>query len=179
MCDHGQRHPNMPNQLPKMIQARFLAFSIAHPGLGPRRVASSFAWAELVTAKQGNPTVKQTCRLARRSRRRAGRGRWQAACFLSDKDNELKGELTKTVDRLKARHIRIRAGRPQTNTNIEALHKTILEECWASASPAICSPSQRPALRARDLPALLQLRPLHHRCLTGGQIPADIIYGAP
>ena len=36
-----RRRPQMPNQLPKMIEERIVSFSIAHPGLGPRRVASS------------------------------------------------------------------------------------------------------------------------------------------
>jgi transposase InsO family protein len=48
---------------------------------------------------------------------------------LSDNGNEFKGEFTTTVERLKAEHTRIRAGRPQTNGNVEALHKTILDEC--------------------------------------------------
>jgi hypothetical protein len=30
----------MPNALPAMLEERVLAFAIAHPGLGPRRVAS-------------------------------------------------------------------------------------------------------------------------------------------
>src|SRR6202453_2625695 len=35
-----RRRPLMPNQLPKMIEERVLSFSIAHPGLGPKRVSS-------------------------------------------------------------------------------------------------------------------------------------------
>jgi transposase len=38
-----RRRPQMPNQLPKMIEERIVSFSIAHPGLGPRRVASELA----------------------------------------------------------------------------------------------------------------------------------------
>ncbi len=53
--------------------------------------------------------------------------------MLSDNGNEFKGDFTKTVDALKARHTRIHAGRPQTNGNVEALHKTILDECWRPA----------------------------------------------
>src|ERR1043166_1097117 len=30
-------------------------------------------------------------------------------------------------------HTRIHAGRPQTNGHVEALHKTILDECWRPA----------------------------------------------
>jgi transposase-like protein len=45
------RRPQMPNQLPKMIEQRIVAFSIAHPGLGPERVSSELArekWGEIV-----------------------------------------------------------------------------------------------------------------------------------
>src|SRR6204780_1449267 len=35
-----RRRPQMPDALPKMIEERIVSFSIAHPGLGPRRVAS-------------------------------------------------------------------------------------------------------------------------------------------
>ena len=37
-----RRQPQMPNQLPKMIEQRIVSFSIAHPGLGPKRVAPSW-----------------------------------------------------------------------------------------------------------------------------------------
>jgi transposase len=42
--------PQMPNALAKMIEERIVAFSIAHPGLGPKRVAS-----ELAREKWGAP----------------------------------------------------------------------------------------------------------------------------
>src|SRR3954449_4794197 len=35
-----RRRPQMPNQLSALLEQRILAFAIAHPGLGPRRVAS-------------------------------------------------------------------------------------------------------------------------------------------
>ncbi len=35
--------PQMPTALPKMIEERIVSFSIAHPGLGPKRVASELA----------------------------------------------------------------------------------------------------------------------------------------
>jgi hypothetical protein len=38
-----RRRPQMPNELPKIIEERIVSFSIAHPGLGPRRVASDRA----------------------------------------------------------------------------------------------------------------------------------------
>ncbi len=219
-----RRRPQMPNALPKMIEERIVSFSIAHPGLGPRRVsselarekwggiivspngvwkvlcrhglntrakrlgliagyaapyepprnpeperhidverpgelvgidcfyvgrlrgtegaiwqltaidiASSYAWAELVICKQGNPTARQTSVLARRVARELKAAGWKLERMLSDNGNEFKGDFTTTLQALKARHTRIHAGRPQTNGNVEALHKTILDECWRPA----------------------------------------------
>jgi transposase len=51
-----RRRPLMPNQLPKMIEQRIVSFSIAHPGLGPRRVASELArekWGGIVVSPNG------------------------------------------------------------------------------------------------------------------------------
>src|SRR3954463_11899160 len=51
-----RRRPQMPNQLPKMIEERILSFSIAHPGLGPKRVASELArakWGGIVVSPNG------------------------------------------------------------------------------------------------------------------------------
>ena len=219
-----RRRPQMPNALPKMIEERIVSFSIAHPGLGPRRVASelarekwggivvspngvwkvlcrhglntrakrlgliagyaapyepprdpeperhidvsrpgelvgidcfyvgrlkgtegaiwqltaidiasSYAWAELVICKQGNPTARQTSKLARRVARELKAAGWRLERMLSDNGNEFKGDFTKTIEALKVRHTRIHAGRPQTNGHVEALHKTILDECWRPA----------------------------------------------
>ncbi len=46
----------MPNQLPKMVEERIVSFSIAHPGLGPRRVSSELArekWGGIVVSPNG------------------------------------------------------------------------------------------------------------------------------
>ena len=46
----------MPNALPKMIEERIVAFSIAHPGLGPKRVASELArekWGGIIVSPNG------------------------------------------------------------------------------------------------------------------------------
>ena len=51
-----RRRPKMPNQLPKMIEERILSFSIAHPGLGPKRVASELRrpnWGGIVVSPNG------------------------------------------------------------------------------------------------------------------------------
>jgi transposase len=268
-----RRSPRMPNQLSKMVEERIVAFSLGHPGLGPKRVASelarpkwggivvspngvwkalcrhglntrarrlaliagyaasyepprdpgperhievshpgeligidcffvgrlqgtkgsiwqltaidvasSYAWAELVVCKEGkpaNPNAKQTSKLARRVAGGLREAGWQAERFLSDNGNEFKGEFTKTIGKLKARHTRIRAGRPQTNGNVEALHRTILDECWRPSFARYLHPALS-SLR-RDLEEYLRFYNfdrVHHGRLTAGQIPADIVYGA-
>lgn len=265
-----RRRPKMPNQLPKMVEERILSFSIAHPGLGPKRVsgelarpkwggivvspngvwkvlcrhglntrakrlglvagyaapyepprdpgperhidvqrpgelvgidcfyvgrlrgtegaiwqltaidvASSFAWVELVIAKQGNPTAKQTSKLARRVAADLKAADWRLGRLLSDNGNEFKGDFNETVGKLKARHTRIHAGRPQTNGNVEALHRTILDECWRPAFARYLQP-RLSGLR-RELDTYLRFYNfdrVHHGRLTDGQIPADIVYGA-
>jgi transposase len=265
-----RRRPKMPNQLSKMVEERIVSFSIAHPGLGPKRasselrrekwggivvspngvwkvlcrhglntrakryalvagyaapyepprdpgperhidverpgelvgidcfyvgrlrgtngaiwqltaidVASSFAWAELVICKQGNPTAKQTSALARRVAGELQSAGWRLERLLSDNGNEFKGQFTTTIDRLKAKHTRIHAGRPQTNGNVEALHKTILDECWRPAFARYLQP-RLTGLR-RELDTYLRFYNydrVHHGRLTGGQIPGDLVYGA-
>jgi transposase len=51
-----RRRPRMPNQLPAMVEERIVAFAIAHPGLGPKRVASELArpkWGGIVVSHNG------------------------------------------------------------------------------------------------------------------------------
>lgn len=51
-----RRRPQMPNALPKMIEERIVSFSIAHPGLGPRRVSSELArekWGAIIVSPNG------------------------------------------------------------------------------------------------------------------------------
>ena len=265
-----RRRPLMPNQLPKMIEERIVSFSIAHPGLGPRRVASelarekwggiivspngvwkvlcrhglntrakrlgliagyaapyepprdpgpeqhihvdhpgelvgidcfyvgrlkgtegaiwqltaidicsSYAWAELVVEKGHTPSARNTSRLARRVASDLRAAGWQLERFLSDNGNEFKGEFIATSARLDARHTRIHAGRPQTNGNVEALHKTILDECWRPAFARYIHP--RLAGLRRELDTYLRYYNydrVHHGRLTQGRIPADIVYRA-
>jgi transposase InsO family protein len=265
-----RRRPLMPNQLPKMVEERVLSFSIAHPGLGPKRVsselrrekwggiivspngvwkvlarhglntrakrfalvagyaapyepprdpgpeqhidvdhpgelvgidcfyvgrlrktdgaiwqltaidiASSYAWAELVVCKQGNPTATQTSKLARRVASDLKAAGWTLERFLSDNGNEFKSDFTTTIAKLKALHTRIHAGRPQTNGNVEALHKTILDECWRPAFARYIYPSLTGL--QRDLETYLRFYNhdrIHHGRLTQGRIPADIVYRA-
>ena len=266
-----RRRPQMPNQLPKMIEERIVSFSIAHPGLGPRRVsselarekwggivvsangvwkvlsrhglstrakrlgliagyaapyepprdpgpeqhidverpgelvgidcfyvgrlkgtegaiwqltaidiASSYAWAELVICKQGNPTARQTSKLAERVAKELQLAGWKLERMLSDNGNEFRGsDFSASLQKLKARHSRIHAGRPQTNGNVEALHKTILDECWRPAFARYIYP--RYSGLKRELETYLRFYNsdrVHHGRLTRGRIPAEIVYGA-
>jgi transposase InsO family protein len=127
----------------------------------------------------GSPSAEQTSRLARRIASDLKAAGWRLERLLSDKGNEFKGEFTKTVGRLKVKHTRIHAGRPQTNGNVEALHKTILDECWRPAFARYLQP-RLTGLR-RELDTYLRFYNhdrVHHGRLTRGQIPADIVYGA-
>lgn len=266
-----RRRPQMPNQLPKMVEERIVSFAIAHPGLGPRRVASelgrakwggivvsangvwkvlrrhglntrakrlgliagyqapyepprdpgperhidvqrpgelvgidcffvgrlkgtngaiwqltaidiasSFAWAELLVCPTDNPAATQTSKLARRVASDLKQAGWALERVLSDNGNEFRGnQFGQTIERLGARHTRIHAGRPQTNGNVEALHKTILDECWRPAFARYLYPRYT-GLR-RELDTYLRFYNhdrIHHGRLTCGQIPADIVYGA-
>jgi transposase InsO family protein len=266
-----RRRPQMPNQLPMMIEERILAFSIAHPGFGPKRVAaelarekwgaivvspngvwkvlcrhglntrtkrlalvagyaapyepprdpgpeqhidvdhpgelvgidcfyvgrlrktngaiwqltaidiaSSYAWTELVICKQGNPTAIQISKLADRVAAELTAAGWQLDRVLSDNGNEFRGHAFQaTLQRLNVTHTRIRAGRPQTNGHVEALHKTILDECWRPAFARYIYPSYTGL--QRDLQAYTTYYNndrVHNGRLTRGRIPANIVRGA-
>jgi transposase InsO family protein len=261
-----RRRPKMPNQLPAMVEERVLAFAIAHPGLGPRRIASelrrekwggllvsangvwralrrhglntrakrlslvagyrapyepprepapephieverpgelvgmdcfyvgrlrgtegavwqltaidvcsSFAWTELVVCREGNPSAKQTSKLARRVARELTAAGWRLERVLCDNGNEFKGPLFHaTVEQLGARVTHIHAGRPQTDGHVEALHKS-----WRPAFARYLYP-RFTGLR-RELErylAFYNLDRVHHGRLTRGRIPAEIVYGA-
>ena len=131
--------------------------------------------------KQGNPTARQTSKLAERVATRAEGRRlatW-SGCSV-DNGNEFRGsDFTKHPQKLRARHSRIHAGRPQTNGNVEALHKTILDECWRPAFARYLYP--RYTGLKRELDTYLRFYNndrVHHGRLTQGRIPADIVYGA-
>jgi transposase InsO family protein len=259
-----RRRPQMPNAFPKMIEERIVSFSLAHPGLGPRRVASELArekWGGIVVSPNGvwkvlcrhglntrvkrlgliagyaapyepprkperhievtrpgelvgidcfyvgrlkgtegaiwqltaidvassyawadhsNPTAIQTSQLARRVARELRAAGWRLERVLSDNGNEFRGEhFPATITRLQARHSCIHAGRPQTSGHVEALHKTILDECWRPAFARYIFP--RYTGLKRELDTYLRFYNtdrVHHGRLTHGRIPTDIVYGA-
>src|SRR3954453_15145226 len=58
-----RRAPQMPNQLSAVIEQRIVSFAIAHPGLGPKRIASELArekWGAIVVSPNG--VHKTLCR---------------------------------------------------------------------------------------------------------------------
>src|SRR6266508_125927 len=51
-----RRRPQMPNQLPAVVEERIVAFAIAHPGMGPRRVAAELRrkkWGAIIVSPNG------------------------------------------------------------------------------------------------------------------------------
>lgn len=64
-----RRRPVMPNQLPRIVEERIIAFSLGHPGLGPRRIAAMLArpeWGDLVVCLTASTRrcVATACRRA-------------------------------------------------------------------------------------------------------------------
>ena len=96
-------------------------------------VGSAYCWAELhLTPK--NPAARWTSELARRvAADLAARG-WRLEKVMSDNASEFRSEeFERAVDRVRARHLFIHAGRPQTNGCVERVQRTILDECWKPA----------------------------------------------
>jgi transposase InsO family protein len=143
-------------------------------------VRSSYAWAELVSCPTGHPTGAQTSKLARRVAKDLRGAGWRLERVLCDNGGEFKsGVFSDQLERLGARKTHIHAGRPQTNGNVEALHKTILDECWRPAFARYLY-VRLTGLR-RELETYLRyynFDRVHHGRLTTGRIPADVVYGA-
>jgi transposase InsO family protein len=133
-----------------------------------------------VICKQSNPTAAQTSKLARRVARELKAVGWRLERVLADNGNEFRGQrFHDTIERLGAKITHIHAGRPQTNGHVEALHKTILEECWRPAFARYLHP--RYSSLKRELDRYLGFYDhdrVHHGRLTRARIPADIVYGA-
>jgi len=143
-------------------------------------VASPYACAELVTCPRGNPPGVRTSRLARRLPPELAMARWQWERVLTDNGGEFRSsDCRSTLDQLGVRHTLIRAGRPQTNGAVEALHRLILEECWRPAFARYLH--VRFTGLKRDLAQYVDdynFHRVHNGRLTRGRIPAEIVYGA-
>src|SRR5437762_13186005 len=51
-----RRRPRMPNQLSPLVEQRIVAFALAHPGFGPRRVSAELRrekWGGIVVSTNG------------------------------------------------------------------------------------------------------------------------------
>jgi transposase InsO family protein len=106
-------------------------------------VASAYCWAELHLTPR-NPSARWTSELARRvAADLAARG-WTLEKVMSDNASEFgSAEFEAAVARLGARHLFIRAGRPQTM-------RVWMSLCWSSNSKTLTrSPRVAPADDAR------------------------------
>jgi transposase InsO family protein len=266
-----RRRPRMPNELGPHLEQRILAFSLAHPGFGPRRIsaelarerwgglrisangiwrclhrhglntrsrrlglvagyaaryqrvpprpeperhveaerpgqlvgldcfyvgrlsgtkgavwqytaidiASGFAWAEL-NASPRNPAARHCSTLVERVAAELARAGWRLEAVITDNGSEFRaGDFSGTLRQLDVEHRRIRAGRPQTNGNVERLQQTILEECWRPSFARSLVPKL--TALARDLKQYLSYYNFdraHTGRLTKGRVPGEIVYGA-
>ena len=143
-------------------------------------VASSYAWAELVRCPRGKPSAVQTSRLVCRVARELKAAGWRLERVLTDNGMEFRAErFRRALAAHSVRISRIRAGRPQTNGAVEALQKTILDECWR---PAFARYLQvRFGGLRRELEDYLRYYNLdraHTGRRTRGRTPGEIVYGA-
>jgi Integrase core domain len=121
---------------------------------------SSYAWAELVVCREGNPSAKQTSTLARRVARELKRAGWRLERVLCDNGNEFKGpRFHATVDSLGApRHPHPRRSpadeRPRRGAAQDDPRRVLASRLRPLPVPAL----QRTQARARALSRLLQPR---------------------
>jgi transposase InsO family protein len=139
-------------------------------------VASGYMWAELHLTPR-NPSARWTSALARRVAQDLSRHGWRLEAVSTDNASEFRSEeFERALAAVRARHIFIRAGRPQSNGYVERAQLTVLEECWKPAFARYLIPRYT-GLRV-DLARFLRLyntdRP-HHGRHTKGRIPIEII----
>ena len=141
-------------------------------------VCSSYAWAELISCPR-QPSSAHTSRLARRVAAELRAAGWQLERALTDNGPEFRSQFEQTITSLQARVTHIRAGRPQTNGAVEALHKTILDECWRPAFARYLQVRFTGLKRElADYLAYYNNDRAHTGRLTRGRTPADIVHGA-
>jgi transposase InsO family protein len=99
---------------------------------------------------------------------------------ITDNGSEFRARtFTDTLAELVVEQRRIRAGRPQTNGNVERLQQTILEECWRPSLARALVPKL--TALGRDLVQYLtyyNFDRAHTGRLTKGRVPGEIGYGA-
>jgi transposase InsO family protein len=133
-------------------------------------VASSWCWAEVHLTPR-NPSARWTSELAKRvAEDLAARG-YALEKVMTDNASEFRSQdFERAVHQVGARHIFIRAGRPQTNGCVERVQETILEECWKPGLRPVPHPQvHRAPPGPRAVPQVLQHRSGSHREMEHGQ----------
>lgn len=139
-----RRPPRMPNQTSQLTEQRVLAFSLGHPGLGPRRISATLAQERsggIIISPNGVWWVLRRHGLNQRISRLSLVAGYAAPPeperpaplerVLSDNGSEFRSSVFgDTIRELGATQTFIRAGRPATNGAVERVQRTILEECW-------------------------------------------------
>ena len=141
---------------------------------------SSYAWVDLVVARNEGVGAQHTSRLAQRVAAELKAAGWRLERVLSDNGNEFRSaRFGETLAQLGARQTRIRSGRPQTNGHVERLQRTILEECWRPVFARFLQ-VRFEGLR-RELArytAYYNNERAHTGRITAGRTPSELVYGA-
>jgi transposase InsO family protein len=142
-------------------------------------VASAYTWAFLRSSER-NPSARYTAELVHLVARELAAAGWRLGEITTDNGSEFRSEdFGRAVEAARATQRRIKAGRPNSNGCAERVQLTILEECWRPAFSRSLAPKIT-ALR-RDLDQYLGYYNgdrAHTGRLTGGRVPADIVFGA-
>jgi transposase InsO family protein len=142
-------------------------------------VASAYTWA-FPRSTERNPSARYTaelCHLVASELKAAG---WRLAEITTDNGSEFRSrDFGAAVVDEEATQRPIKAGRANSNGCVERVQLTILEECWRPAF----SRSLAPKITAlqRDLDEYLRYYNYdraHTGRITGGRVPADIVFGA-
>ncbi len=105
-------------------------------------VASAYTWATLQVTRR-NPSALWTSALARQVAADLAERGWKLERVMSDNASEFRSAIFQaSIAKLGARHMFIRAGRPQTNGCVERVQQTVLDECWKPAFARYLIPKQ-------------------------------------
>ena len=137
---------------------------------------SSYAWTSLVACPNGQPSTKQTSQLVKRVASDLASCGWRLERVLTDNGNEFSSNFDTTLAKLKTKHTRIRAGRPQTNGHVERLHRTILDEFWRPSFARYLYLTISGLRRdLNEYTRIYNTDRTHNGRITKGRIPIDII----
>ena len=142
-------------------------------------VCSSFAWAELHTSPR-NPKAEHCSALVQRVASELAQAGWRLEAVSTDNGSEFRSQRFGSALRSLGIEQRfIRAGRPTSNSHVERVQQTILEECWRPCFARSLVPKL--TALAKDLKRYLleyNFDRAHTGRLTQGRVPAEIVYGA-